>query len=77
MNMKDFYDPSLIENPKTTAEFWLALLRVRNQYLAEAAKDHARKFEQTGEWDENHVWQAWLRLDFWLDQAFAEWRLAK
>jgi hypothetical protein len=32
------------------------LLRVRNHDLAEAAKDHARKFYETGEFDDDHVW---------------------
>ena len=75
--MKELYDPSKIVIPKTNTEFWLALLRVRNQYLTEAAKGHARQFEITGEWDDDHVWHTWLRLDFWLDQAFEAWRMAK
>jgi hypothetical protein len=77
MDIRDAYDPSKIEIPKTNAEFWLALLRVRNQYLAEAGRQHAKIFATTGEFDDNHVWHTWLYLDYWLDKAFAEWRLSK
>jgi len=73
MNLKELYDPSKIEIPETDAEFWLALLRVRNQYLSEAATDWAK---QGGSMFDDHVWHTWLLLDYWVDKAFYHWHIA-
>ena len=75
--MNDLYDPSKIRIPKTNADFWLALLRVRDHHIAEACDAYVEQIRQTGGLDDNHVWKAWLLLDLWLDQAFDEWRIAK
>lgn len=65
MNLYDLYDPAKIEIPKTNKEFWLALLRVRNHYIAEACFHHANS-----RYNEDHIWHTWLLLDHWLDKAF-------
>lgn len=72
MNLKELYDPSKIEIPETDAEFWLALLRVRNQYLSEAGADWAK---HSGSMIDDHVWHTWRVLESWLDQAFYHWRI--
>ncbi len=77
MNLIEVYDPKKIVIPKTNAEFWLALLRAEQRHLSEACRDFGTQLQTTGDWDHNHIWHTWLYLDFWLDQAFQEWRLAK
>ena len=56
--------------PETTPEFWIALMRVRNHYLTEAAADRLEQFNATGKWDFTHVSATWHFLDNWLHQAF-------
>ncbi len=72
-NLYNIYDPEKIEIPKTDPDFWLALLRVRNHSFSDACDDYAKLHRNR----RDHIWFTWLQLDFYLDKAFYEWRMAK
>jgi hypothetical protein len=69
MKTNDVYDTSKISCPETDREFWLALLRVKNHYITEAAYSHMQLTRKTGRSDSNHIWFTWLELKSWLDIA--------
>ena len=69
MKTNDVYDTKKIICPQTDPEFWLALLRVKDHYITEAAYSFMQHARKTGRSDSNHIWFTWLELKSWLDIA--------
>lgn len=64
------YDREKIDIPETDADFWLALMRVRDHYATAAADHLANAVAKTGRYSPDHIWFMWLVLNSYLTKAF-------